>query len=191
MDEVRDSLLVWFFTSIVPAAPAIIQAVLVVVVAVYAGRRLTEGFRTRATRSAMDPSTVLLGSRLIHIAILVLGLIVFLDAIGIPLSTLLATIGVIGLAISLALQELLRNVFSGIYLLFERPFRIGDTIRVKDHEGVVHHVGLRTLMLKTPQDAEVLIPNSLVVSEVVTNLTRVRRQAPMNEGTGTGTAPSQ
>jgi small conductance mechanosensitive channel len=130
-----------------------------------------------------------LGARLIRIAVLALGLTLFLDTVGVPPSTLIAAIGVIGLAISLALQDILRNFFSGVYLLYERPFLIGDTVRIKDHEGVVEHVGFRTMVLKTADDAHVLIPNSLVIAEVVSNRTRATQPLPVAGAEGQPDAP--
>jgi small-conductance mechanosensitive channel len=74
-----------------------------------------------------------------------------------------------GTAFSLAVQDILKNFFSGVYLLLERPFRVGDTIRVKDQQGVVENIGVRTTMLRTAENVEVLVPNVMVFTEVVTN----------------------
>ena len=62
-----------------------------------------------------------------------------------------------------------KNFCSGVYLLFERPFRIGDEITVKDFRGRVVEVGMRTTSLRTEDDLQVMIPNAVVLSEVVVN----------------------
>jgi small-conductance mechanosensitive channel len=173
MDALRDGLLSWWAIHALPSLasllPALLKAGLVIAITLVVGRRSSVTFRGAASRASVDASTTLLVARLIHLTILTIGTVVVLDIFGVPLATLIAAIGVIGLAVSLALQDLLRNFFAGVYLLFERPFQIGDRIRVKDSEGVVEHVGFRTLHLRADEGVEILIPNSLVVADVVAN----------------------
>jgi len=176
MDSMLDAWLAWWTTLALPflaqALPTALKAVFVLLVAHYSSRRADDAFRGTAVRAALDPSTTLLGSRLIRLAILAVAVAIVLELVGIPPTTLVAAIGVAGLAVSLALQDLLRNFFSGVYLLFERPFQIGDRIRIRDHEGLVDYVGFRTTRLRTDENVEILIPNSLVVAEIVANRTR-------------------
>src|SRR5438132_5057362 len=98
-------------------------------------------------------------------------LLVVLGILGVNPAGLLAIAGSVGLAFSLAIQDILKNFFSGVYLLLERPFRVGDTIRVKDQLGVVENIGVRTTLLRTTDDVLVLVPNATVFGEVVTNHT--------------------
>jgi small-conductance mechanosensitive channel len=88
---------------------------------------------------------------------------------GVSPAALVTAIGVLGLAASLALQDLLKNFCAGVYLLFERPFRIGDEIAVRDYRGRVADIGIRVTSLHTEERLEVLIPNAIVLSEVVVN----------------------
>jgi small-conductance mechanosensitive channel len=176
MDALPDGLQAWWTQLALPfllaALPGLVKAVVVLAATLFLGRRAGATFRRAAVRASVDASTTLLGARLVHLAIFTVGAVVLLDIFGIPPATLVAAIGVVGLAVSLALQDLLRNFFAGVYLLFERPFALGDRIRFKEHEGTVEHVGFRTLRLRTDDNAEILIPNSLVVAEVVANRTR-------------------
>ena len=78
-------------------------------------------------------------------------------------------INIVGLAVGLAIQDILKNFFAGFYLLFERPFRVGDKITVRDHHGTVVEIGLRTTSLRTDDDLQVLrvghpneVPNLLL-----------------------------
>ncbi len=82
------------------------------------------------------------------------------------------------LAFSLALQDILKNFFSGVYLLLERPFRVGDTIKVKEQTGVVENIGVRTTQLRTVDNVQILVPNATVFSEVVANQTFARPPTP-------------
>ena len=109
---------------------------------------------------------------------------------GIPLSTVVTFVGVVGLAISLALQDILKNFFAGLYLVFERPFRLGDTIAVKDQRGVVETIGIRTTILRTDENVQVLIPNMTIFAEIVQNRTEVRPKPPEPTTGPTGAADS-
>src|SRR5438132_13851677 len=105
-------------------------------------------------------------------------LLVVLDILGVTPAGLLAIACAVGLAFSLAIQDILKNFFSGVYLLLERPFRVGDTIRVKEQQGVVENIGVRTTTLRTPDNVQVLVPNAMVFAEVVTKPTHATPARP-------------
>ena len=67
---------------------------------------------------------------------------------------------------------------AGLYLLFERPFRLGDVITIKDQRGVVETIGIRTTTLRTDENVEVLIPNMTVFTDIVSNRTQFRPKPP-------------
>ncbi len=148
-----------------------LNAVIVVVVALV-GHRLTLNWTGRAMRRArVDTSTQILIKRAISAAFLTVTGLVVLGILGFNSTGLLTLAGAVGLAFSLAIQDILKNFFSGVYLLLERPFRVGDTIRVKEQQGVVENIGVRTTELRTPENVQVLVPNAVVFAEVVTNHT--------------------
>src|SRR5207244_8363587 len=107
----------------------------------------------------------------LSVAVVVVGTLVVLGILGANPTGVVTVVGAVGLAFSLAIQDILKNFFSGVYLLLERPFRVGDTIRVKDQEGVVENIGVRTTELRTSENVQVLVPNAVVFAEVVTNHT--------------------
>jgi small-conductance mechanosensitive channel len=155
-----------------------VQAVLVLILALV-GMRLALNWTGSAMRRArVDSGTQILVKRALVIIWLVVTAVFVLGILGVNPGGLLAIAGAVGLAFSLAVQDILKNFFSGIYLLLERPFRVGDTIRVKDQEGVVENVGVRTTQLRTPENVQVLVPNAMVFAEVVTNHTQARRSPP-------------
>ncbi len=88
---------------------------------------------------------------------------------GVPLAFLLTFGGLASLAIGLAFQDVLRNVLAGIWLLLERPFRIGDLISVADMAGVVQNITLRTTALRTGDGRLALLPNLTVFTGIVVN----------------------
>ncbi len=106
---------------------------------------------------------------------LVLAIIVFLEGgkyLGIPLSTLLASAGVGGLAFALAAQESLKNFFGSIMIYMDKPFRIGQRIRVRDYDGVVEEIGLRSTRLRLLNGHQATIPNEEMARTDIENVTR-------------------
>lgn len=86
-----------------------------------------------------------------------------------PVQTLVAATASAGIAIGFASQDILKNIFGGIMILFDRPFQVGDKIQVGDHYGEVLQIGLRTVRIVTPDDSVVSLPNSEIVNRSVSN----------------------
>src|SRR5262249_57888707 len=85
------------------------------------------------------------------------------------LSGLIATLGVTSIVLGLALQETLGNLIAGIAVLFERPFQIGDWIKVGDLLGKVHEINWRSVRVRTRAQDLVVVPHSLIAKETITN----------------------
>ena len=83
--------------------------------------------------------------------------------------TFFALIASIGLAVGLGAQDLVRNLIGGLVVLVDRPYQLGDRVRIGDAYGEVDHIGLRSTKLTTPDDTRVTIPNSAVMSGMVFN----------------------
>lgn len=155
------------------------QAVLVLIFSLI-GMRLALNWTGSAMRRArVEAGTQILVKRALVVSWLVVTVVIVLGILGVNPTGLVAVLGTVGLAFSLAIQDILKNFFSGIYLLLERPFRVGDTIQVKDQEGVVENIGVRTTMLRTPENVQVLVPNALVFAEVVSNRSHARQSQPV------------
>jgi small-conductance mechanosensitive channel len=167
------------------------QAVIVVIVSLIA-MRLTLSWVARGLRRAhVDLGTQILVKRALVVIWIVITALVVLGILGVNPTGLVAVLGAVTLAFSLALQDILKNFFSGVYLLLERPFRVGDTIKVKDQTGVVENIGVRTTRLRTVDNVEVMVPNATVFSEVVLNQTFARSPtlAEEKKNTEEGAAP--
>lgn len=96
--------------------------------------------------------------------------IIIADVLAPPIATLLAVTASAGIAIGFASQDILKNIFGGIMILFDRPFQVGDKIEVGKHYGEVVSIGLRTVRIVTPDDSLVAIPNSEIVNQSVSNV---------------------
>ena len=83
--------------------------------------------------------------------------------------TFLATIASFGLALGLGAQDLVKNVIGGLVILADRPYQLGDRVRIGEAYGEIDHIGLRSTKLTTPDDTRVTIPNSEILSRQVFN----------------------
>lgn len=126
-----------------------------------------------AKRGRISVNLATLLGNLVTIAVVLLGAVFILPIFGVDWTGLLTLVGAIGIAISLALQDVLRNFVAGVYMLVEQPFKIGDIISVNhngaDVTGTVQSVELRTTLLRTEDGTQVIVPNATVFTEVVTN----------------------
>lgn len=86
-----------------------------------------------------------------------------------PISTVLAVTASVGIAIGFAAQDILKNIFGGVMILFDRPFQVGDKIEVGSYYGEVVQIGLRSTRIVTPDDSLVSIPNSNLMNTSVSN----------------------
>jgi len=103
--------------------------------------------------------------------LLVVVFIAALDFIGVPTTSLLAVVGAAGLAIGLALKDSLANTASGVMLIVLRPFHIGDIVQLAGQEGVVQSVHIFQTRLLTPDNREIILPNSQITSAPIVNYT--------------------
>lgn len=136
----------------------------------------------------LDEEVLNLIQRLSKIFILVIGLLIILGQAGIEITPLLAGLGIAGLAIALALQDTLSNFFSGIYLIFDKPFKVGDRIQVDGEFGEIIDVGLRTVRIRGLDNTLITIPNSLMAKTKIVNLSapdlRIRVKLPIGVSYG-------
>ncbi len=90
--------------------------------------------------------------------------------LGVDIGPLLASLGVVGLAVGLGAQALIRDVLNGFFIVFEDQFRVGDVINIGDKGGIVEKLGLRTTVIRSADGSVVTIPNGEI--KVVSNLTK-------------------
>jgi small conductance mechanosensitive channel len=116
---------------------------------------------------------------------------VALRALGATSSSLVTAIGLVTAAVSLSLQDVLKNFVAGIYLLAEQPFLPGDRIRVVGEEGTVERIDVRTTLLRNDRAEQILVPNSKVFAEVVGNRSAYRLNLVTLQLLGVPVAPQE
>lgn len=154
---------------------------IIIVAGVWAAYRLMDllslyaGVMAEKTLTKVDDVLVPLLRKTLKIILLAVGVAVLLQALGIQeqsITTLFAGLGIGGLAFALAAQDTLKNFLGSVTVVIDRPFQVGDWIRVGDVEGAVQSVGLRSTRIRTFQDSEVTVPNANLINANVDNLGR-------------------
>lgn len=121
-------------------------------------------------RRALGVAVTGLGQTAARLLVLVVGGLVLLGALGIEITPILTALGVGGLAVALALQDTLSNLFAGLHLLADRPIRVGDYVKIADAvEGYVVDVGWRSTRVRTLPNTVVVVPNKKVAESIITN----------------------
>ena len=132
-------------------------------------------------------------SSLLHYALLFLGFLLAVGALGIDLNKFTVLAGAFGVGLGFGLQGIVNNCVSGLTVLLERPIHVGDAIQMGDLVGEVRRIGIRATTVRTWEGAEVIVPNASLVSEKVTNWTYsdFLRRMDVSVGVAYGSAPEK
>jgi small-conductance mechanosensitive channel len=118
----------------------------------------------------LDGSAKLLAQKLTLAVVLGIGVVTVLTQFQIDVAPILASLGVAGLAVALALQDTLGNYFAGITMSIDRPLRPGDYVKMENGvEGFVESIGWRTTRIKPFSESVVVVPNSVLANSILTN----------------------
>jgi small conductance mechanosensitive channel len=151
--------------------PAVVAALLIVVVAWALGRVTYVVVRKGLARTSTTGHVDVLVARFARAGVLAVGIVTALGVIGVNVGALVASLGLVGLTIGLALKDVLANYVSGVMLLMQGPFKVGDTIVVGTMEGTVVDVTTRDTTLRGGDGRHIHIPNSTVFGATVVNVT--------------------
>jgi len=122
-------------------------------------------------RVGMDETLARFFGSLSYIVLVVMVVLTAVNALGVPTTNFLAIVGAAGLAVGLALKDSLANFSSGVMLVFFRPFRVSDMVKAAGNEGTVESIGMFSTVLKTADNATLIVPNSLIYAATITNYT--------------------
>ena len=131
--------------------------------------RVVTLMKAALTRAKVDKTLVSFLGNVANIGLLILIIIAALGKLGIPTTSVTALIGGAGLAVALSLKDQLSNFAAGALIILFRPFKVGDFIRVNGFEGIVREIKMVQTALSTPDNEEVVLPNSMVMSNSITN----------------------
>jgi len=145
--------------------PRVLQAIIILIIgwiAAIIARRVVN----RALY-AINPEVRFFLGKLTFAAVMVAAVLWALSVLQVYFATLATILGTVGLAVSLASQDLIKNLVAGVYLLLEHPFSVGDELTIGAYTGRVMIIDLRTTLLHTDDNQDVLVPNTLIMSQVV------------------------
>jgi len=128
--------------------------------------------RVRATESRLDDQLLPILAKALKIFILAVAALVMMQNLGYNVTSILAGLGIGGLAVALAAQDTLSNIFGSVAIFADRPFVVGERIIFDQHDGIVEGIGLRSTKIRTLAGTLVSIPNSLVAKSAVDNIGR-------------------
>ncbi len=160
--------------TIVSFSTSLLFLITAVVLIMGAGNRIAEAIISRPGihPKGIDAQLIRITCRILSI---VAAVIVFLEGgryLGIPLTTLLAGAGVGGLAVALAAQDSLKNLFGSMMILLDKPYRVGERILTGGYDGIVEEIGLRSTRLRTLTGHQVTIPNESMARADIENIGR-------------------
>jgi small-conductance mechanosensitive channel len=142
-------------------------------------------------RLRMPPGVPFALSTFTRYAILVIGFVIAMGAVGFPVDRVTLLLSALGVGIGFGLQNVVNNFVSGVILLFERPIRVGDRVQLDEVFGDVSTIGIRASKMRTVDGADVIVPNGEFISARVTNWTYAdrKRRFILPVGVAYGTQP--
>ena len=152
----------------------LIVSLLVVVWSIFTARFLRTVIKSISSRakehSLIRPQTLPLFNNVASISVIVLATYLIFSAWNVDMTAWLASAGIIGIAVGFAAKDTLANLFSGVFILADSPYKIGDYVVLEGGErGKVTHIGIRSTRILTRDDVEVTIPNAIIGNTRVTN----------------------
>ncbi|MBT8070547.1 MAG: mechanosensitive ion channel [Xanthomonadales bacterium] len=147
----------------------LVLAIVIFIIGKWIARWLQSTFQKLLKKRAVDPVLVDFLGTVVYALILIAAIIAAVDVLGIPATSFLAILGAAGLAIGLALKDSLSNFASGVMLVLFRPFGKGDLVDAGGIMGVVEEISLVSTMMVTPDNKQIIVPNSLMYGSAITN----------------------
>lgn len=151
----------------------VLGAALILVATLMVARLAAEGIRATMLRRTGGGSTATIFVNITRLAILLLGSLLLLDNVGVSIAPLITALGVGGLAIALALQDTLANLFAGVHILASKKVQVGDFIRLDSgEEGQIVDINWRNTTVQQVQNNQAIIPNAKLAESIIINYFR-------------------
>ena len=167
LGKVLDTLTVW----VTQYSVKLVAAILIIIIGRWISRRISRLLGRLLEKNNVDVTLVRFAENLIYYALIVVVLIAAVGQLGINTTSFLTIVGAAGLAIGLALKDSLSNFAAGVMLTLFRPFRVGDFVEAGGVTGTVQGITIFNTVLNTPDNQKVIIPNGIITSDVITNVT--------------------
>ncbi|MBW1718341.1 MAG: mechanosensitive ion channel [Deltaproteobacteria bacterium] len=167
LGKVFDTLTVW----VTQYSVKLVAAILIFIIGRWISRRISKLMGRLLEKNNVEVTLVRFAENMIYYALIVVVIIAAIGQLGINTTSFLTIVGVAGLAIGLALKDSLSNFAAGVMLILFRPFRVGNFVGAGGVTGTVQKITMFNTILHTPDNQRVIVPNSVVTSNVITNVT--------------------
>ncbi|MBS1565778.1 MAG: mechanosensitive ion channel [Bacteroidetes bacterium] len=169
-DIIRKKLEAWL-VGFIKLLPNLVLAIIVFIVFFFVAKLLRKVINRLLLRLSGKPAVSGLFSSIFYIIILFVGLFVSLELLHLEktISSLLAGAGIIGLALGFAFQDLTANFISGVFIIFRKPFDVGNIIETNGFIGTVEEIQLRSTTIRTFQGLHIMLPNKEIFQKPITN----------------------
>jgi small-conductance mechanosensitive channel len=148
----------------------LLQSLVIATTTLTSAGLLVVGIATFARYHALALALTGLSQAVIRAVVIVIGGLVLLGHLGITITPILTALGIGGLAVALALQDTLSNLFAGFHLLADQPVSVGDVVRLENGmEGVVEDIGWRSTRIRQPGEDLIIVPNAKLAQSILTN----------------------
>ena len=148
----------------------LISAILIFLIGRWVAKLIVNAVRKALDKTDMEDTLERFLCNMLNAVLLVVVIIAAIGALGVETTSLLTVVGAAGLAIGLALQGSLSNFASGVLIVMFRPYRVGDFIDAAGVAGTVEEVQIFTTILKTPDNKQIIVPNSQIMGGIITNV---------------------
>ena len=164
----------FYWNKFLLALPRIVMAIILLLIVFYIASYVARLLKKRLSGEEHDPLFVRFISKITKVAVIICGIILALQTLGLTgvAGGLLAGAGISAFIFGFAFKDIAENFLGGVILAFNRPFSLNDTIVIRGFSGHVVALNFRTTHIKTFDEGDVFIPNSIVIKEPLTNLTR-------------------
>lgn len=132
--------------------------------------------RGQSTDPNQDPSIINVFTTIIKVCVWLVALLFIMSNFGINISALVAGLGIGGIAIAFALQNVLSDIFASFSIYFDKPFKIGDTIQIGTDQGIVRKIGIKSTRIETLQGQELIISNKELTNSRINNFKKMNRR---------------
>ncbi len=160
-----------FLENFANSVPSIFSALLILIISYYGGVLLSRLLRGVLERQNADAGVTHLLTKTLQWTIIILGFITALQKF-FNVTAFLTGLGIVGFTVGFALQNIMQNFVSGVILLVQRPFRVGDAVGIAGYDGTVLKIGLRTTEIKALDGRIIFLPNAEVLSQPIINYSR-------------------
>ena len=137
---------------------------------------LFKNLHLKLTKDPSDTTLLVFISKTLKVLIYALTIVIILKEFGYDINGLIAGLGIAGLTVSLAMQDAAKNLFGGIIIILDKPFKQGDWIQTSTLEGIVEEITFRSSRIRTFDDTVIIVPNSTLSNVEITNWSKMNKR---------------